>query len=293
MPHETSNSAQKANECLFRRDYFAQAVFAFKWGNAIRAQKMFRSHTQPSFDTAMMLNRANLRIFRNSEWNYSCDFTPNWRAPSILDVLGSFWKSFATLPVCTGSISLHEISHKKSPTCFTNHEFRTFCKGSCFTPSPFIAVTRLTVFVSHFWTVTQRTKINRCMRSCEKQPYSESMQFCCSQTELFSTFVFQDEGLEDVQEMIKTGQDRPDRRLRGVAAELVTGCAMFNRLVEEAEGLGIGKTRLDRERHKLCLREIVSCRRLGHANAHQQSCQSNLTHICWIDCKQKTCRLWN
>jgi len=118
------------------------------------------------------------------------------------------------------------------------------------------------------------------MRSCEKQPYSESMQFCCSQTELFSTFVFQDEGLEDVQEMIKTGQDRPDRRLRGVAAELVTGCAMFNRLVEEAEGLGIGKTRLDRERHKLCLREIVSCRRLGHANAHQQSCQSNLTHIC-------------
>jgi len=68
--------------------------------------------------------------------------------------------------------------------------------------------------------------------------------------------------------MVKTGQDRPDRRLRGVAAELVTGCAMFNRLVKGTGGPAAGKTRLDRERHKLCLREIVSCQRLGEVNAH-------------------------
>jgi len=59
--------------------------------------------------------------------------------------------------------------------------------------------------------------------------------------------------------MIKTGEDRPDRRLRGVAEELTNGCATYIRLVKGTGGPATGKTKLDRERHKLCLREVVSC----------------------------------
>lgn len=58
--------------------------------------------------------------------------------------------------------------------------------------------------------------------------------------------------------MIKTNQERPDRRLRGVVADLATGCATYTRLVKGTGGAAAGRTRLDRERHKLCLREIVS-----------------------------------
>ncbi|XP_078483992.1 otoferlin isoform X2 [Ciona intestinalis] len=65
-----------------------------------------------------------------------------------------------------------------------------------------------------------------------------------------------DEGLQDVQEMIKTGHERPDRRLRGVAEELINGCASYTRLVKGTGGMGAGRTRLDRERNKLCLREV-------------------------------------
>ena len=70
-------------------------------------------------------------------------------------------------------------------------------------------------------------------------------------------FLFQNEGIEDVQEMVKTNEERPDRRLRGVAAELENGCAAYNRLVKGTGGSAAGKTKLDRERHKLCLREMV------------------------------------
>lgn len=58
--------------------------------------------------------------------------------------------------------------------------------------------------------------------------------------------------------MIKTGEERPDRRLRGVVEELSNGCASYNRLVKGTGGSAAGRTRLDRERHKLCLREVVS-----------------------------------
>uniref|UniRef100_H2Z080 C2 domain-containing protein n=1 Tax=Ciona savignyi TaxID=51511 RepID=H2Z080_CIOSA len=64
-----------------------------------------------------------------------------------------------------------------------------------------------------------------------------------------------DEGLQDVQEMLKTSHERPDRRLRGVAEELTNGCASYIRLVKGTGGMGAGRTRLDRERNKLCLRD--------------------------------------
>ncbi|XP_077968337.1 otoferlin-like isoform X2 [Styela clava] len=68
-----------------------------------------------------------------------------------------------------------------------------------------------------------------------------------------------DEGLQDVQEMLKTDQDAPHRRLRGVVEELANGCASYTRLVKGTEsggGAALGRTRLDKERNKLCLREM-------------------------------------
>ena len=64
--------------------------------------------------------------------------------------------------------------------------------------------------------------------------------------------------MEDVEEMIKTGEERPDRRLRGVAEELVNGCSAYSRLVKGTGGNAVGRTKLDRERHKMCLREMVN-----------------------------------
>uniref|UniRef100_F6VBE4 C2 domain-containing protein n=1 Tax=Ciona intestinalis TaxID=7719 RepID=F6VBE4_CIOIN len=79
-----------------------------------------------------------------------------------------------------------------------------------------------------------------------------------------------DEGLQDVQEMIKTGHERPDRRLRGVAEELINGCASYTRLVKGTGGMGAGRTRLDRERNKLCLREVsvIKIMAMTHSIAH-------------------------
>lgn len=39
-----------------------------------------------------------------------------------------------------------------------------------------------------------------------------------------SPLVLQEEGLNDVQEMIKTEKPHPERRLRGVLEELSSGC---------------------------------------------------------------------
>ena len=58
--------------------------------------------------------------------------------------------------------------------------------------------------------------------------------------------------------MMKTNEDRPDRRLRGVAEEVINGCVSYSRMVKGTGGPAAGRTKLDRERHKLCLRDIVS-----------------------------------
>lgn len=57
--------------------------------------------------------------------------------------------------------------------------------------------------------------------------------------------------------MIKINEERPDRRLRGVAEELINGCVGYGRLVKGTGGPAAGRTKLDRERYKLCLREMV------------------------------------
>lgn len=68
----------------------------------------------------------------------------------------------------------------------------------------------------------------------------------------------QDDGITDVQEMLKQEQPFPERRLRGVFEELGSGCSKFVTSVKgTGGGSSAGKTKLDKERHKLVVREMV------------------------------------
>uniref|UniRef100_A0A3P8NTC6 C2 domain-containing protein n=1 Tax=Astatotilapia calliptera TaxID=8154 RepID=A0A3P8NTC6_ASTCA len=81
-----------------------------------------------------------------------------------------------------------------------------------------------------------------------------------------------EDGLNDVQEIIKTEKAYPERRLRGVLEELSQGCSVFNdckhlhspNLNSFSQFLSLankdqsqsGRTKLDKERLKLCLSEV-------------------------------------
>ncbi|XP_034017505.1 otoferlin isoform X1 [Thalassophryne amazonica] len=66
-----------------------------------------------------------------------------------------------------------------------------------------------------------------------------------------------EEGLNDVQEIIKTEKAFPERRLRGVLEELSVGCSRFVTLANKDVNQA-GRTKLDRERLKCCMRELDS-----------------------------------
>nr|XP_033504492.1 otoferlin isoform X13 [Epinephelus lanceolatus] len=66
-----------------------------------------------------------------------------------------------------------------------------------------------------------------------------------------------EEGLNDVQEIIKTEKAFPERRLRGVLEELSFGCSRFVTLANKDVNQA-GRTKLDRERLKSCMREMDS-----------------------------------
>uniref|UniRef100_A0A3Q3ICV1 Otoferlin n=1 Tax=Monopterus albus TaxID=43700 RepID=A0A3Q3ICV1_MONAL len=66
-----------------------------------------------------------------------------------------------------------------------------------------------------------------------------------------------EEGLNDVQEIIKTEKAFPERRLRGVLEELSVGCSRFVTLANKDLNQA-GRTKLDRERLKSCMREMDS-----------------------------------
>uniref|UniRef100_A0A9J8C3F8 Otoferlin n=1 Tax=Cyprinus carpio carpio TaxID=630221 RepID=A0A9J8C3F8_CYPCA len=66
-----------------------------------------------------------------------------------------------------------------------------------------------------------------------------------------------EEGLNDVQEIIKTEKAYPERRLRGVLEELSTSCSRFVTLANKDQNLS-GRTKLDKERLKSCMRELES-----------------------------------
>ncbi|XP_041105709.1 otoferlin-like isoform X1 [Polyodon spathula] len=64
-----------------------------------------------------------------------------------------------------------------------------------------------------------------------------------------------EEGLNDVQEIIKTEKAFPERRLRGVLEELGSGCNRFVTLANKDQNQ-TGRTKLDKERIKSCIREL-------------------------------------
>ena len=77
---------------------------------------------------------------------------------------------------------------------------------------------------------------------------------------LKSTFLFvQEEGIADVNEMMKQERPYPERRLRGVLEELASACSKYGTLTQGKSGGGAsaGRTKLDKERVKLCQREVV------------------------------------
>ncbi|XP_053394701.1 otoferlin-like isoform X1 [Mercenaria mercenaria] len=66
-----------------------------------------------------------------------------------------------------------------------------------------------------------------------------------------------EDGIGEVNEMISQEQPFPEKRLRGVFEELGAACSKFVSLVKGTGGGGsAGKTRLDKERHKLLVREL-------------------------------------
>lgn len=69
----------------------------------------------------------------------------------------------------------------------------------------------------------------------------------------------QEDGIHDVNMMLSEEQPFPEKRLRGVFEELGSGCSKFVSVVRGTNaGAGVGKTKLDKERQKLLLREMVS-----------------------------------
>ena len=72
-------------------------------------------------------------------------------------------------------------------------------------------------------------------------------------------YILQETGLADVNEMRAQERPFPERRLRGVLEELATGCSRYISLTHGKHGgVGVGRTILDKERYRLCQREMVS-----------------------------------
>lgn len=69
---------------------------------------------------------------------------------------------------------------------------------------------------------------------------------------------FQDDGISDVHEMIVQEQPFPEKRMRGVFEELGSSCSKFVSIVKGTQASG--KTKLDKERQKLLIREMVRVR---------------------------------
>lgn len=73
--------------------------------------------------------------------------------------------------------------------------------------------------------------------------------------------ILQEEGLEDVMDMLKVEHEDVARRLRGICARLAADCEAFiSNLykVDLTTGSGSGKTKLDRIRSRMIRRHIVS-----------------------------------
>ncbi|RWS06883.1 otoferlin-like isoform X3, partial [Dinothrombium tinctorium] len=68
-------------------------------------------------------------------------------------------------------------------------------------------------------------------------------------------------GLKDVEEMVRLERPHCDRRFRGVLEELAMGCNGYTSIAKVSTGTPAGKTKLDKERLRLCQRELeqIAC----------------------------------
>lgn len=68
----------------------------------------------------------------------------------------------------------------------------------------------------------------------------------------------QEEGLHDTNTLIENEDARAEVKLRTTLEELASGCLKYVAITKNSlTGPGTGKTKLDKERMKLCEREIV------------------------------------
>lgn len=71
--------------------------------------------------------------------------------------------------------------------------------------------------------------------------------------------ISQEEGLSEVQSSILVEDSDAEKKLKVVLEELSMTCARYTTISKSSSsGSGTGKTKLDKERTKMCLREIVS-----------------------------------
>lgn len=71
-------------------------------------------------------------------------------------------------------------------------------------------------------------------------------------------YYFQEEGLSEVHAMMECDDPNTEIHLKQVLEELTIGCNKYVTISKSVNtGPGSGKTKLDKERAKLCQREIV------------------------------------
>lgn len=64
--------------------------------------------------------------------------------------------------------------------------------------------------------------------------------------------------MNEIYHMIETEQSGADRKLRSVLEDLTASCSRYLSISKGAGSApGLGKTKLDKERRKMCLKEIV------------------------------------
>lgn len=71
-------------------------------------------------------------------------------------------------------------------------------------------------------------------------------------------FHLQEEGLHETNALVEDEDSRAEVKLRTTLEEIASGCMKYVAITKNSQtGPGTGKTKLDKERMKLCEREIV------------------------------------
>jgi hypothetical protein len=87
-----------------------------------------------------------------------------------------------------------------------------------------------------------------------EQSSPDEMKICCK-----AMHFPQEEGLSEVHSLSELEDPNSEKMLRSVLEELSISCSRFVSITKgNGSGAGLGRTKLDKERLKLCQRETVS-----------------------------------